>query len=858
MAKQPPKNALRFLRWFCREDYLEEIEGDLIELFEQEYERAPRRANWYFVRQVLWHFRPDFIRSFNRNPNLQGAMLRHNLLISWRGFMRHKSSFFINLTGLSTGLACVFLICLWVYDEIRIDKFLEHDEQIYQVLQTVDSPTGRETIEATPGPLAGALEDEIPEIQFAVSVIPATFNVGKGVIAVEDNRLKAAGQYASPDFFRVFPYPLLQGNSEELFTQKNHVVISEALAVNLFQNPENALGKTLDWQTESISGSCVVSGVFADLPATATDQFDLVLNYDWYLEYFPQENWANSSPRSFVRLQENVPADPLRSKVSAFLDSKIEDSNATLSLQRYSDRYLYNRYENGQVAGGRIEYVRLFLIIALFILVIACVNFMNLSTAKASTKVKEVGVKKVVGAGRGQLVLQYLSESMLVAFLSFLVALLLIVLFIPQFNKLTGKALQLGLAPGLLLGLLGITLLTGLLAGTYPAFFLSGHRAVAVLKGRVRASVGELWVRKGLILFQFAISTLLIVSVIVVYRQIDFIQSGTQLGYNRDHVIYFDVEQPGASFTDDLKRIPGVTSVGGGNLKAGKQLGGTNAIDWEGKSPDNQTFFSTFWLGYGLLETLDIQMVDGQPFSESFGSPDQVILNEEAVRQMGLKEPMNKRILVNGDERQIVGVVEDFHFESFYETVKPCVLLLAPLEYAPRLSLKIQAGLEQETIAQVRSVYEAYYPGLVFDFKFMDEDYQQLYISERRVAVLSRYFAALAIIISCLGLLGLAMFAADRRRKEIGIRKVLGASVFGVIKILTGDFTKVVALAIVVALPISYWLAANWLNRFHLHIDLEWWYFLLPAILVMTIAWLTIGLQTLRAARVDPVRCLKE
>ena len=857
MSHQPPKHAMNFLRWFCREDYLEEIEGDLIEVFEQRSKENLRKANRYFFWQVIRHFRPDFIRPFKLFDLFRPELLRHNLLISYRSFVRNKTTFLINLTGLSTGLTFFFLICLWVNDELHVDKFLPHDEQLFQVLQSVQTPNGIETIEATPGPLAAALKDELSEVEYATTVIPATFNTSQGVISVQDTLLKAAAKYVSRDFFQVFSYPLLAGDSNRVIANKNDAVISERLAINLFKSPEKAIGQQINWQTQSLSGPCLVSGVFSDPPASATDHFDLVLSYDWYLDASPEGGWADSSPRSYVMLKDGFKPDHFRNKIRNFLSTKDENLNSVLTIQRYSDRYLHDRFENGVVAGGRIEYIRLFLLIGLFILAIASINFMNLSTAKASVRLTDVGVKKVIGASRGQLVIQYLCESLLIAFSSLLLSTFLLAALLPRFNELTGKELQLGITPNLALGLLLVTLITGIIAGIYPAIFLSGHQAVKVLKGKLRTVMGEVWLRKGLIVFQFSVSLLLIVAVIVVYKQINLIQSGKTLGYDRDQVIYFGVDRPGQAFVDALRNIPDVVSVGGGSLTAGKQLGGTSDVRWEGKPADNQTFFSAFWLGYDLIETLGIPVTAGRSFSKSFGSSDQVILNEEAVAKMGLKDPVGKKIQIGGEDREIVGVVKDFHFESFYQAMKPCILLLAPMEYAPRLSIKIRSGSEKPAIAKIKAVFETYYPGLVFDYKFMDEDFQRLYAAENRVSVLSRYFAGLAILISCLGLFGLAMFTADRRRKEIGIRKILGSGALQIIALLTADFTKIVLIAVTVGIPASYWLATRWLNRFALHIELHWWYFVFPAVFALLIAWLTVGLQTIRVALLHPVESLK-
>ena len=849
---------MKFLHWFCREDYIEEIEGDLIEVYEKQYEKSATQAQWKFIWSVIRYFRPEFIKSFKRNHTLNhAAMFRHNILLTYRTFKRYKTSFFINLIGLSTGLVCALLIYLWVHDELSVDKFLEKDDQLFQVMQNMHRTNGIETIEATPGLLAKTLGEEMPEIEYAVAVIPTTFNTSKGVISLDDTHIKSNGQYVSKDFFNVFSYKLIHGDKNQVLSEKNGVVISKELALKLFKFTENAVGKTIDWKSQSMSGLCFISGVFESLPSNATTQFDLLLNYEWFEETYPSTGWGNSSPRTYILLKNGTIANQFNDKVRDFIKSKDNNSEVTLFLQRYSDRYLYGHYENGMPVGGRIEYVELFSIIAIFILVIACVNFMNLSTAKASRRLKEVGIKKAVGVARKTLIFQYLGESILMAFLSLITAILFIVLFLPHFNQITGKQLALNFDIILILSVLGITLITGLIAGSYPALYLSGFSPVAVLKGRLNTSLGEEWTRKGLVIFQFAISVILIVSVLVVYKQIEYVQT-KNLGYDRDHVIYFSTENMSDAFMSELKNIPGVINAGGGNLATGSPLGGTTGIDWEGKSPDDKTFFSIKWVSYHLIETLGMEIGDGQSFLEDFGSHNQIIFNEEAIESMGLKDPIGKTIKIEGEERQIVGVVKNFHFESLYEEVKPCALLLAPIEYAPKVSVKIQAGTERATIDNLQKVYQIHNPGLVFDFQFMDEDYQHLYASEQRVAVLSRYFAILAILISCLGLFGLAAFAAERRSKEIGIRKILGSSDFGIVRLLSADFTKMVLMAIAVALPISFFIAKNWLEGFAYRIDLEWWFFIGAGLIALFIAWFTVGLQTVKAARINPTQCLKD
>jgi ABC-type antimicrobial peptide transport system permease subunit len=481
---------------------------------------------------------------------------------------------------------------------------------------------------------------------------------------------------------------------------------------------------------------------------------------------------------------------------------------------------------------------------------------MNLSTAKASRRIKDVGIKKAVGAARRTLVVQYLSESMFITFLSLIVAILLVDVLIIPFNTLTGKDLNLTFDAQLMLTALGVAVVTGLLSGSYPAFYLSGFKAACVLKGRVHTLVGDVRARKALVIFQFVISVILIISVWVIYRQMEFVHS-KNLGYTRHHIIYFDTPKMTKAFMADIKNISGVLNAGGGRIEAGGILGGTNDVQWEGKGPEDNIFFSNLWLSYNLIETLGMQLVAGRSFSEDFGSHDQIIFNEEAIERMGLKDPIGKRVTIGGEERQIVGVVKNFHFESLYEEVKPCVLLVAPLEYAPKISVKIHAGTESVTIENLQKVYQKHNPGQPFDFKFMDDDYDRLYASEQQVSSLTKYFAGLAILISCLGLLGLAAFTAERRLKEIGIRKILGSSVFGIVYLLSADFTKIVFVAIVIALPAGYFITKHWLDSFAFKIELEWWYFIGAGLIALIIAWLTVASQAIKAASTNPVKHLR-
>ena len=431
-------------------------------------------------------------------------------------------------------------------------------------------------------------------------------------------------------------------------------------------------------------------------------------------------------------------------------------------------------------------------------------------------------------------------------------------LLLPQFNIITGKQLTLHFDITMIIALIGITLLTGFVSGSYPSIYLSRFNPAAVLKSKLATGIGEVWARKGLVVFQFTISILLVVAVWVVYQQMKYIQS-TDLGYQRDHIVYFDTEKVSDALMSELKGIPGVINAARFYHDLTGGHGGTGDVEWEGKTPDNKTHFSNLEVGYDLIETMDMKMMEGSAFSEGFGSYHQIIFNEAAIKSMGIKDPVGKNIMLWGEEKRIVGVVKDFHYESLYEKVGPAFLFLIPMvpNTPSRLMVRIKNGSESETIKVLEAFHRKHNPGLVFDYHFLDEDYQRMYSSEQRVAQLSQYFAAMAILISCLGLFGLAAFTAERRLKEIGIRKVLGSSEWGIVYLLSSDFTKIVLIASCIALPLSYLMTSRWLDNFAYRISLQWWYFIGSGIIALVIAWVTVGAQAFKASRVNPTQCLK-
>jgi ABC-type antimicrobial peptide transport system permease subunit len=863
-----PRWAEKLLEWLVADHLLEEVQGDLNELFEKRLQTSSlRQARFLYVIDLLKLIHPRLWRNKpipypRQNPI---DMLTHYLLLSFRTFRRFKGTFFINLIGLSTGLACTLLIFLWVNDELSVDKFHENDSRLFQVMTNSVQVDGISTGDYTKGPLAEAFAKEMPEVEYAVATKHPYGK--KGILSVADTQLEAIELYAGEDFFKIFSYELIEGNTKEMLTDKKSLVISDELALKLFGTTEDILGKTVEWNRYNLNGLFQISGIYKKVPAHSTAQFDLVLPYELYLEQNPKvREWSHNSnnPDTYVVLKEGADVEQFNAKIAGFLKSKYAESNGTLFIRKYSDRYLYDKFENGVQAGGRITYVRLFSLIAFFILTIACINFMNLSTARASRRFKEVGIKKTIGAGRKSLIFQFLGESLLMTFMAFIVAIMLATLLLPQFNEITGKQLTLQVDTNLIVSILAILLVTGLLSGSYPAIYLSGFKPAMLLKGKFNSSVGELWIRKGLVVFQFTLSIVLIVAVLVVYRQIEYVQT-KNLGYTRDNIIYFEkggktkvnAESDVETFLYEVKNIPGVVNAANIGYDLSETNGTTSEIFWEGKKNEDQTQFHILQAGYDVLQTLDYEMAAGRKFSKEFGATEKskIIFNEEAIRVMGLTDPVGKSVKLWGNEYQIIGVTKNFHFESLYEKVKPCFFVINPV--FQNVVVKIKAGREKETLASLENFYQKYV-GLSINYRFLDEEYQALYAAEQRVAALSKYFASIAIVISGLGLFGLAAFTAERRRKEIGIRKVLGSSEFAIVRLLSGEFMGMVFAAILIALPISYLIARYWLEDFAYAIDLQWWFFAGAGLAALLIAGLTIATQTLRAAKINPIQTLKD
>jgi putative ABC transport system permease protein len=786
------------------------------------------------------------------------------MLIAFRNIIRHKGSFFINLTGLSTGLACTFLIYLWVTDELKFDKFHKNDSQLYQILEKSTENASVIVHEGTQGPLAEAMKKDMPEVISAVPVMSLEKNGMKISVRIDDKVIKAPGIFTHKEFFEMFSFPVMLGNPDNIMSSKEAMVLSESLAISLFGSPDSAIGKNVSWEIMGKQQTSKITGVFAPLPKNNSLNFDFVANWDILYDNFQNfQKWSNTGPNTYLLLKKGTDVAQFNSKIEKFINKYLGDNKFTLFVRPYSNGYLYGKYENGIQSGGRIEYVRLFSIVAIFILVIACINFMNLSTAKASHRLKEVGIKKAIGSTKSALVLQFLSEAVFMVFFSMITAIFMVTLVMPAFNNITGKHLSISTDPKIITLALLITFITGIFAGSYPAFYMSGLKAVSLFKGKLKKSVPEMLARKGLVVFQFALSFILIVGVMVIVKQVSFVQS-KNIGYDKSNIIHFDKEgglngNSAESFLAEVKNIPGVMNASSVQQNVMQKGNGssTYGINWAGKSSDALIDIAVRAVNYDLIETLGIQLVDGRSFSDAYRAGDQgLIFNETAIKLMGLKKPVGTKINMWGEDRTIIGVVKDFHISSLHEMISPLVFYFDS-QKASTFMVKIEPGKERETIGKVKDLYKKFNPGYLFEYRFLDELYQAQYISEQRVSVISKYFAALGIIISCLGLFGLAAYNAAVRKKEISIRKALGASTGNVIGILSKDYAVLIIISMVIGFPLS-WVAMNaWLDGFAYRVNIGAYIFIVAGMSMIILALITVSYQSLRAALRSPVKNLR-
>jgi putative ABC transport system permease protein len=788
-------------------------------------------------------------------------MIRNYLKTAWRNLWNNKAFSIINILGLALGLACSLLIFLWVQDETQMDAFHANGKQLYVIIHRAYFDHKSVAGYGTPGLLAEELKKEIPEVIHATQFSwnqDHTFQVGNKI-------LKVNGTYASPDYFTMFSFHLLQGKPVSALNSPTSLAISKKMANNFFGGPARAIGKTIKYENQK---NFTVTAVFDDQPKNSSLQYEFIVN--WYT--FMEENgwakdWGNNGPMTFFQLRGDASPALVDKKLTHFLDNLDKGQQkwkfySELGMQPFQERYLHDHFTNDKVDGGRIAYVHLFSLIAVFILLIACINFMNLTTARSLKRAREIGVRKVVGAMRPTLIRQFLGESLLLTSIAIIFSLVLMALLLPVFNQITGKQISLPFdQPVFWLELLGLTLITGVVAGSYPALFLSSFKPVKVLKGALKMTSGVVIFRKGLVVFQFVLSVFLIISTIIITRQVNYIVN-QNVGYDRENLIYIPLEGDLAGkynlFKSELLRMDGIQDVTRTTDVPTNIQNSTGGVDWEGKDPNIIIQFAQASIGYNFVRTLKLKLLQGRDFSKDYGTDTAgYLVNEAALKRIGYKEPIGKRLTFWGKKGTIIGVLKDYHIASLQQAIVPLILRFGEKEGFGNALVRTKPGQTKLALASLEKICKQLNPNFQFSYYFSDEQYQKLYSDEQVVSKLSNVFASLAIIISCMGLLGLAMFTAEQRVKEIGIRKVLGAGLGSLFSLLSAEFLMLVGIALLIASPLAWYGMNRWLQNYAYHIKVEWWIFALAAVIALLITVLTISFQTIKVALINPIKSLR-
>ncbi|TVP51445.1 MAG: ABC transporter permease [Mongoliibacter sp.] len=786
-------------------------------------------------------------------------MFSNYLKIALRGFAKHKLTFFINLFGLALGLWATLSIGLWVKSEMTMNRSFREIDQVFRIMEHQIYGSEVFTTTSTPGILAAALKEEFPEVELSACY---SWNQS-GLFIYEDNKLNLTGFYAQPDYLHIMQYDILHGDRNQALNEISHIVLSKEAAIKLFGRTD-VIGESVTFKETDEDTAFKVIAVLDTQADNVSGSFDFILPFDFFFEK-PYNSWlkqwGNNGPNTIVKLNKNSDWENFSANIENFISEKFEGSNVKLFAYPQAELYLRGKFVDGKQAGGKIEYVRLFGIIGLFVLIIACINFMNLSTAKSQKRAKEVGVRKVVGADRNGLIQQFLAESIILTVLAGLLALILVQLTLPIFNNLTGKTMTVPYGDlRAWLYLLGILLVTGIIAGSYPAFYLSATKVVSVFRNLTRSGKGVVMARKGLVLFQFILATMLIVATIVVFKQIDFTLN-KDLGYDKEQLLIVNLEgrlfNNFEEYKNQLELLPGVQLASRASHSLLGRNSNTGSVSWEGKDPEFTALFEIMNVDYDFLETTGIKLIQGDNFSRDRVSDtsNAVLLNKRAFELMSKDNPEVSNFSWN-EEQRILGVVEDFHFQSLHQGMEPVIINLEPT-YASRGYVRLNANNIQQTLAEIRNVTETFEPFFPFDYSFMDENYARMYEEDMRTKELAKYFSILCILISCLGLFGLSAHIAEQKTKEIGIRKVLGASTFSILNVINKEFITIVGISILIGSGIAYWLMQDWLSGYAYRIDFEWWFIVLAASIILFIAYMTVTLQALKASRVNPVYSLK-
>lgn len=862
----PPKFLLRLLKWFCKSSYHIDIEGDLLELYERNEEKyGKRKANYILAKDVLRLFRPGMIKSFV-SPRQLGtlSMFNNYIKVSRRNLLKQKQYAFINIAGLSIGIVCFILISLFVDHERSFDRFYNDVDSIYHVYERSpgDLYLGSDSYSVTPAQLAPTLMENYPEVDYATTVSEDDGLLGDG----EQSFYWEKGLFVDPNFFNVFSHPeFVQGDPNTVFDHPESIVLTQSLANKMFRK-NNAVGKTLVFRDKIYT----ITGIVDDQPQNATFQFSFLANLkadQRYLNEFKKDKWDGSNYYTFFNLKPSASLSSLHGKMPDMVDRYwIDDLTFDIEyhFQPFSAIHMRTDINNDFQLKGSPQQVSLFITIAVLILALACINYMNLSIARSMSRAKEVGLRKTIGAERNQLIVQFLLESVMLSFVALIIALGIVSLILPEFGALLNRELNVNILlekPRLMLGITAVVTLIGIISGSYPALGISGLKPIHVLKGNATNQVKGGSLQRWLIVGQYAISTVMVICTIIMYQQFQFI-GDKELGFEQDQIITVEVSDPNVrrnfnALKSEWASNPDILAIGTSQNLPHEVRSSTIVNDDTGGDPDDDFAVQRLRVGHEFLDIYELELIAGNYLTVDSGERT-CLVNESAVKALGLspKEAIGHVITDDSPRnyRTIVGVVKDFHSLSMHLEISP--LLIESRTYFQYISFKIRAENTRELIASMENTWKQYsnYP---FDFQFMDERVNRLYAADQQRATLFSSFSALAIIIASLGLFGLAALQAQQRVKEIGIRKVLGASIQSILGLVTGSFLKMIFAGFIIAIPVAWFLMDTWLQNYAYRIGIEWWVFALAGAAAILIAVLSISSQSIKAALVNPVECLR-
>ena len=791
-------------------------------------------------------------------------MLKNYFKTAVRNLAKNKLHSILNIAGLSAGIAVTLLIGLWINDELSFDKYHRNYESIAQVMQhqTLNGEVYTQT--TIPMPLGAELRTTYGS-EFRKIVMSSS--TGKHLLASENNHFVKTGNYMQADAPSLFSLKILRGSGGGL-KDPYSILLSRTVATAIFGN-EDPINRIIKFDD---TASLTVTGVYEDLPVNTT-LHDLAFIVPWELQAKAVknniQNWNNNGWQIYVQVADHVDMNKASAKIKDAKYAKAGSDNhkykPVIFLHPMSKWHLYSEFKNGVNVGGRIQYLWLFGIIGLFVLLLACINFMNLATAKSEKRAREVGIRKAIGSRRTQLIYQFFSESLLMAFMGFVLSLLLVVLLLPLFNEVAGKNMSLPLKNPLFWAAgLGFTLVAGLIAGSYPALYLSSFQPVMVLKGTYKAGRLATVPRKVLVILQFTASIALIISTIVVFRQIQFAKD-RPVGYSREGLITVESLTPNIyshfdAFHDDLIKTGAVSSVAWSSSPVTESWNSQGNFDWSGRDKTGTQNFTTVGISKEYGQTIGWQFLAGRDYRTGTGGADgfAFVLNESAAKMMGFKNPIGETVHWFGYDFTVIGVIKDMVMNSPFSPVQPAIFYMSPGKMNV-LNIKMNPGASvQGGLKKIEQVYTQYNPGQPFEYQFVDEEYARKFAMEERIGTLASFFAVLAIFISCLGIFGMASFIAEQRVKEIGVRKVLGATVFNLWKLLSRDFVVLVFISLLIASPLAFYLMHKWLQSYEYRVNIAWWIFAIAGIGALVVTILTVSFQAIKAAMANPVKSLRE